>query len=69
VSNRSGSYFYGIIQLKSGVSSYENGASNANYPRQLLRAMGKIDRLVTGDEEVGKLMVKREGWIYGISTK
>jgi hypothetical protein len=31
------------------------GASNANYSRQLLKAIGRVDRLVTSDEEVRKL--------------
>jgi hypothetical protein len=38
------------------------GASNANYSRQLLQAIGRVDGLVTGDEEVRKLMLDREAW-------
>jgi hypothetical protein len=30
------------------------GASNANYLRKLLKAIGKVDGLVTSDEQVGK---------------
>jgi hypothetical protein len=35
------------------------GASNANYSRQ---AIGRVDGLVTSDEEVRKLMLDREEW-------
>jgi hypothetical protein len=38
------------------------GASNANYSRQLLKAIGRVDGLVTSDEEVLKLMLDREAW-------
>jgi hypothetical protein len=39
------------------------GASNANYSRQLLKAIGRVDDgLVTSDEEVRKLMLDREAW-------
>jgi hypothetical protein len=38
------------------------GASNANYSRQLLKAIERVDRLVTSDEEVRKLMLHRETW-------
>jgi hypothetical protein len=38
------------------------GASNANYSRQLLKAIGRMDGLVTSDEEVCKLMLDREAW-------
>jgi hypothetical protein len=39
------------------------GASNANYSRQLLKAMGRVDGLVTSDEEVRKLrMLHRKAW-------
>jgi hypothetical protein len=38
------------------------GASNANYSRQLLKAIGRVDALVTSYEEVRKLMVDREAW-------
>jgi hypothetical protein len=37
------------------------GASNANYSRQLLKAIGRVDGLVTSDKEVHKLMLDREG--------
>jgi hypothetical protein len=37
------------------------GASNANYLRQLLKTIGKVDGLVTGDEEVRELMLDRPG--------
>jgi hypothetical protein len=33
------------------------GASNGNYSRQLLKAIGRVDGLVTSDEEVRKLML------------
>jgi hypothetical protein len=36
------------------------GASNANYSRQLLKEIGRVDGLVTSDEEVRKLMLDRE---------
>jgi hypothetical protein len=36
------------------------GASNANYSRQLLKAKGRVDGLVTSDEEVLKPMSDRE---------
>jgi hypothetical protein len=39
------------------------GASGANYSRQLLKAIGKVDGLVTSsDEEGGKFMLDREAW-------
>jgi hypothetical protein len=38
------------------------GASNANYSRQLLKAIGRVDGLVTSDEEVCKLMLDKEAW-------
>jgi hypothetical protein len=41
---------------------YSKGASNANYSRQLLKAIGRVDGLVTSDEEVRKLMLNREAW-------
>jgi hypothetical protein len=37
-------------------------ASNADYLRQLLKAIGRADGLVTSDEEVRKLMLDREAW-------
>jgi hypothetical protein len=37
-------------------------ASNANYSRQLLRAIGRVEGLVTSDEDVRKLMLDREAW-------
>jgi hypothetical protein len=39
-----------------------NGASNANYSRQLLKAIGGVDGLVTSDEEVRKLSLDRKAW-------
>jgi hypothetical protein len=36
------------------------GAFNANYSRQLLKAIGRVEGLVTSDEEVRKLMLDRE---------
>jgi hypothetical protein len=38
------------------------GASNANYSRQLLKAIGRVEGLVTSDKEVHKLMLDRETW-------
>jgi hypothetical protein len=38
------------------------GASNVNYSRQLLKAIGRVDGLVTSDKEVHKLMLDREAW-------
>jgi thiamine biosynthesis lipoprotein ApbE len=38
------------------------GASNANYSRQLLKAIGRVEELVTSDKEVRKLMLDREAW-------
>jgi hypothetical protein len=38
------------------------GASNANYSRQLLKAIGRVEGLLTSDEEVHKLMLDREEW-------
>jgi hypothetical protein len=39
------------------------GASNANYSRQLLKAIGRVDGQVTSaSEEVRKLMIDREAW-------
>jgi hypothetical protein len=38
------------------------GASNAKYSRQLLKAILRVDGLVTGDEEVRRLMLDREAW-------
>jgi hypothetical protein len=35
-------------------------ASGANYSRQMLKAIGKVDVLVTTDEEVGILMLDEE---------
>jgi hypothetical protein len=37
-------------------------ASNANYSRQLLRAIGRMDGLVTSVKEVHKLILDREAW-------
>jgi hypothetical protein len=37
----------------------EKGASNNNYSRQLLKAIGRVDALVTSDEEVYTLMMGR----------
>jgi hypothetical protein len=37
-------------------------ASNANYSRQLLKAIGRVDGLVASDEEVRKLILDREAW-------
>jgi hypothetical protein len=42
-------------------------ASSANYSRQLLEAIEKVDGLVTGDEEGGKSMLDREAWRCRIS--
>jgi hypothetical protein len=37
--------------------------SNANYSRQLPKAIGRVDGLVTSDEEVRKLrMLDRDAW-------
>jgi hypothetical protein len=36
--------------------------SNANYSRQLLKAIGRAEGLVTSDEEVRKLVLDREAW-------
>jgi hypothetical protein len=38
------------------------GTSNANYSRQLLKAIERVDGLVTSDEKVRKLMLDREAW-------
>jgi hypothetical protein len=38
------------------------GASNAYYSRQLLKAIGRVEELVTSDEEVRKLMLDWEAW-------
>jgi hypothetical protein len=38
------------------------GISNANYSRQLLKAIGRLDGLVTSDEGVRKVMLDREEW-------
>jgi hypothetical protein len=38
------------------------GASNANCSRQLLKAIERVDGLVTSDEEVRKQMLDREAW-------
>jgi hypothetical protein len=35
------------------------GAFDANYSRQLLKAIGRVDGLVTSDEEVRKLMLDK----------
>jgi hypothetical protein len=35
---------------------------NADYSRQLLKAIGRVDGLVTSDKEVHKLMLDRETW-------
>jgi hypothetical protein len=37
-------------------------ASYANYSRQLLKAIGRVERPVPSDEEVRKLMLDREEW-------
>jgi hypothetical protein len=39
------------------------GASNANYSIQPLKAIGRVDGLVTNNEEVRKLMLDREAWL------
>jgi hypothetical protein len=38
------------------------GVSNANYSRQLLKAIGRVNGLITSDEEVRKLRLEREAW-------
>jgi hypothetical protein len=38
------------------------GTSSANYSRQLLKAIGRVEGLVTSDKEVHKLMLDRETW-------
>jgi hypothetical protein len=38
------------------------GASDANYSRQLLKAIETVHGLVTSDVEVGKLMLYSEAW-------
>jgi type IV secretory pathway VirD2 relaxase len=38
------------------------GTSNANYSRQLLKAIERVGGLVTSDEYVRKLMLDREAW-------
>jgi hypothetical protein len=38
------------------------GASNANYSRQLLKAIRRVDKLIASDEEVCKLMLDRKAW-------
>jgi hypothetical protein len=38
------------------------GASNANYSRQQLKAIGRVDGPVISDEEVRKLILDREAW-------
>jgi hypothetical protein len=38
------------------------GVSYANYSRQLLKAIERVDELVTSDKEVRKLMLDREAW-------
>jgi hypothetical protein len=43
-------------------SKCSKGASNANYSRQLLKAIGRVDALVTSGEEMHKLMLDREAW-------
>jgi hypothetical protein len=50
----------GLQQISQLQSS--KGASNANYSRQLLKAIGRVDGLATSDEEVRKLMLDREAW-------
>jgi hypothetical protein len=42
--------------------------SSANYSRQLLKAIGKVDGLVTSAEEVGELTLDREAWRSGLSV-
>jgi hypothetical protein len=45
-------------------------ASNANNSRQLLKAIGRVDGLVTSDKEVHKLMLDREeAWRSRIMIK
>jgi hypothetical protein len=41
---------------------YSKGAFYANYSRPLLKAIGRVEELVTSDEEVRKLMLDRETW-------
>jgi hypothetical protein len=41
------------------------GVSNANYPRQLLKAIGRVDGLVTTDEEVRMLTLLGKGSLLG----
>jgi hypothetical protein len=53
--NLSASYIYGITPNNSI-------ASNANYSRQLLKAIGRVEELVTSNEGVHKLMSDREAW-------
>jgi hypothetical protein len=44
------------------------GVSNANYARQLLEVIGRVNGLATSrKEDVGKLMLDREAWRSRIS--
>jgi hypothetical protein len=47
---------------KSVICKCSKGASSANYSRQPLKAIGRVDGLVTSDEEVRKLIVDRKAW-------
>jgi hypothetical protein len=42
-------------------------AFSTNYSRQLLKTIGKVDRLLSSDKEVGKLKRDREAWTSRIS--
>jgi hypothetical protein len=62
VTNLSATDFYGITPNWSIANVSRVAASNANYSRQLLKAIGRVEGLVTSDEEVRKLMLDREAW-------
>ena len=60
--NLSASYFCGITPSKLVNCKCSKSASNANYSSKLLKAIGRVEGLVTSDEEVRKLMLDREEW-------
>jgi hypothetical protein len=45
------------------------GASDANHSRQLLKAIGEVNGLVTSDKEVEILILDREAWRSRISMR
>jgi hypothetical protein len=60
--NLSASYPYGITPNQLTANVLRVLLTLPNYSRQLLKAIGRVEELVTSDEEVHKLMLDKEEW-------